>query len=102
MRCGAVQGFSNGLYLLHLSTLYLTYLLAHFFVVRLYDKRDDFNFSIIKFPCFLRSNVPSTPACSVYVYQWSPMIQPVANIEALVDKRKLLTGKVLSLGYTVD
>ena len=30
------------------------------------------------------------------------MIQPVANIEALVDKRKLLTDKVLSLGYIVD
>ena len=35
---------------------------------RLYDKRDDFNFPIVNFP-FLSSNIPSAPACGVYVSQ---------------------------------
>ncbi|KAK3093854.1 hypothetical protein FSP39_021096 [Pinctada imbricata] len=34
----------------------------------LYDKRDDFNFSIINFP-FLSSNIPSSPAYGVFISQ---------------------------------
>ena len=33
-------------------------------ITRLYDKRDDFNFSIVNFP-FLSSNIPSAPAYGV-------------------------------------
>ena len=35
---------------------------------QLFDKRDDFNFYLTKFP-FLRSNVPSSLAYSVFVSQ---------------------------------
>jgi hypothetical protein len=35
---------------------------------KLYDKRDDFNFSIAKFP-YLYSNIPALPAYSVYISQ---------------------------------
>ena len=37
-------------------------------ITRLYDKRDDFNFSIVNFP-FLCSSIPSAPAYGVYVSQ---------------------------------
>ena len=36
--------------------------------VKLYDKRDDFNFNIVNFP-FLSSNIPQSPAYGVYVSQ---------------------------------
>jgi hypothetical protein len=35
---------------------------------KLYDKRDDFNFSIVNFP-FICSNIPAAPACGVYISQ---------------------------------
>ena len=36
--------------------------------IKLYDKRDDFNFNIVNFP-FLSSNIPRSPAYGVYVSQ---------------------------------
>ena len=35
---------------------------------KLYDKRDDFNFSIVNFP-YLCSNIPTSPAYGVFVSQ---------------------------------
>lgn len=35
---------------------------------KIYDKRDDLNFSILNFP-YLCSNMPSIPSCWVYVSQ---------------------------------
>ena len=35
----------------------------------MYDKRDDFNFHIIKFP-FLSSNVPTSPAYGAFISQF--------------------------------
>jgi len=35
---------------------------------KLYDKRDDFNFFIVKYP-FLDSNIPSSPAYGIYMSQ---------------------------------
>jgi hypothetical protein len=34
-----------------------------------YDKRDDFNFSIVIFP-FICSNIPAAPAYGVHIYPW--------------------------------
>ena len=34
---------------------------------RIYDKRDDFNFSIVNFPCIC-SNIPAAPAYGVYIF----------------------------------
>jgi hypothetical protein len=35
---------------------------------QLYDKLDDFNFSIVNFP-YLCSNIPASPAYDVYILQ---------------------------------
>ena len=35
---------------------------------KLYDQRDDFNFSIVNFP-FMQSNIPSSPTYGVYMSQ---------------------------------
>ena len=36
-------------------------------ITNLYDKRDDFNFSIVNFP-FLYSNISAAPAHGIYIY----------------------------------
>ena len=38
------------------------------YVTTVYDKRDDFNFKIVKFP-FMDSNIPAKPAYGVYISQ---------------------------------
>jgi hypothetical protein len=37
---------------------------------QLYDKRDDFNFSIVNFP-YLCSNIPASPAYGIYIAAYS-------------------------------
>ena len=41
---------------------------------KLYDKRDDFNFPIVKFP-FICSNIPAAPAYGVYITQFHTIFQ---------------------------
>ena len=42
--------------------------------IRLYDKRDDFNFSIINFPHF-DSNIPNAPTYGVYISKPIPTLE---------------------------
>ena len=37
------------------------------FETKLYDKRNDFNFEITKFPDLKRSNIPSSPAYGIFI-----------------------------------
>jgi len=52
------------------STSYLDIYFEHdingTLTTKLYDKRDDFNLSIVNYP-FLDSNIPSSPAYGVYM-----------------------------------
>jgi len=54
------------------SAFYLDIYLEHdingTLTIKLYDKRDDFNFSIVNYP-FLNSNIPSSPAYGDYMSQ---------------------------------
>ena len=66
--------------------------------VKLYDKRDDFNFNIVNFP-FLSSNIPQSPAYGVYVSQ---LICYACASSAYIDflvRSLLLTNKLLGQGY---
>ena len=66
--------------------------------VKLYDKRDDFNFNIVNFP-FLSSNIPQSPAYGVYISQLIRYARAsFAYIDFLVRSR-LLTNKLLGQGY---
>ena len=40
-----------------------------FFNSKLYDKRDDFDFEVINFPCMKYSNIPSKPSNGIYLSQ---------------------------------
>ena len=48
--------------------------------VKLYDKRDDFNFYMVNFP-FSSSNIPESPAYGVYVSQ---LIRYVTRVHPLL------------------
>ena len=65
--------------------------------VKLYDKRDDFDFNIVNFQ-FLSSNIPKSPAYGVYVSQ---LIRYARAYSVYSDflVRSLLTRKLLGQGY---
>ena len=65
---------------------------------RLYNKRDDFNFPIANFP-FLSSNIPSAQAYGVYVSQLNRYASPYSYYQDFMERRKVLTTKLLSQGY---
>jgi len=48
--------------------LYIEHDIYGTLTTKLYDKRDDFNFPIVKYP-FLGSKIPSSPAHGVYLSQ---------------------------------
>lgn len=65
---------------------------------KLYDKRDDFNFSIVNFP-YLCSNLTSSPAYGVYVSQLIRYARACATYEQFIKRGKLLTNKLLEQKY---
>ena len=65
---------------------------------KLYDKRDDFNFSIVNFP-YLCRNIPSSPAYGVYVSQLIRYAIACSTYEQFIMRGKLLTNKLLKQEY---
>ena len=84
------------------SASYLDLLLEHDnegkLSVKLYDKRDDFNFPIVNFP-FLCSNIPLSPAYGVYMSQLIRYARASYKYEDFLARGKLLTNKLLTQGY---
>jgi hypothetical protein len=64
---------------------------------KLYDKRDDFNFSIVHFP-FLCSNIPISPAQVFISRNWLDM-QELVRHTMFIIQRSLLTKKLISQGF---
>jgi len=54
--------------------------------MKLYDKRDDFNFPIVNFP-FVCNNIPAAPVYEVYITQ------------DFLDRGLLITRKLLNQGF---
>ena len=67
--------------------------------VKLYDKRDDFNFDNVNFP-FLSSNIPQSPAYGVFVSQLIRYARASSLYEDLIMRSQLLTSKLLKQGST--
>ena len=66
--------------------------------VKLYDKRDAFNFNIVNFP-FLSSNIPQYPAYGVYVSQLIRYGRASSAYGDFLVRSRLLTRKLLGQGY---
>lgn len=65
---------------------------------KLYDKRDDFNFTIVNFP-FLDSNIPASPAYGVFVSQLIRYARACSTYTDFLGRASLLTSKLLQQGY---
>ena len=66
--------------------------------VKIYDKRDDFNFDIVNFP-FLCGNIPQSPSYGVYVSQLIRFARASTFYEDFLLRSRRLTSKLLGQGY---
>ena len=66
-----------------------------------YDKRDDFNFHITNFP-FLSSNIPSSPAYSVFISQLIRYARSCSSYECFILRAARLSSKLLGQGYVME
>ena len=84
------------------SASYLDLFLRHdgygHLTTRLYDKRDDFDFSVVNFP-FLSSNIPASPAYGVYISQLIRYARACSNYTDFLQRCVLQTEKLLIQGY---
>ena len=67
----------------------------------LYDKRDDFNFHITKFP-FLRSNIPSSLPHGVFISQLIRYARASSSYECFILRAMRLSNKLLGQGYVKE
>jgi hypothetical protein len=61
--------------------------------MKLYDKRDDFNFPIVNFP-FIYSNIPAAPAYGVYISQMIRYSRACGSYQDFLDRGLLLGRRV--------
>ena len=71
-----------------------------FFSAKIYDKRDDFDLDIVKFP-FLDGDVPRATSYGVYISQ--PIrfarVSRLSHVADFNSRNKILTAKLLKQGY---
>ena len=65
---------------------------------KIYDKRDDFDFDIVKFP-FLDGDVPHSPSSGVYISQLIRFARVCSHVDDFNTHNKCLTAKLLNMGY---
>ena len=70
----------------------------NFVSIKIYDKRDDFDFAIEKFP-FLDSDVPRSTSYGVYISQLIRFARVYSHVADISSRNKLLTQKVFKQGY---
>ena len=76
--------------------LYLHLSISNGFVSsKLYDKRDDFDFDIVKFPLFLDGNVSRRPSYGVYISQLIRFARVCSHVDDFNTRNKCLTAKLL-------
>ena len=68
------------------------------YVTTVYDKRDDFNFKIVKFP-FMDSNIPAKPAYGVYISQLVRIGRICERYEAFVERHRMITSRLIHQGF---
>ena len=66
--------------------------------IKIYDKRDDFDFEIVNFP-FLDGDVPRFTSYGVYISQLICFARASSYVADFNTRNKLLTQKLLKQGY---
>ena len=69
--------------------------------MKLYDKRDDFNFPIVNFP-FICNNIPAAPPDGVNISQLIRYSRACGSYHDFLDGGLLLTRKLLNQGFIND
>ena len=62
--------------------------------VKIYDKREDFNFKTVNFP-FLGGGVPRSPSYGVYISQLIRFARVCSNVDDFNNRNLFLTAKLL-------
>ena len=65
---------------------------------KIYNKRDEFNFEIVKFPV-LDGNVPCSPSYGIYISQLNSFAGVCSYVDDFNNRNLFLTAKLLKQGY---
>jgi hypothetical protein len=65
---------------------------------QLYDKRDDFSFTILNFP-YICSNIPPSPPYGVYISQLIRYARACSTYYQFLSRSRLLTDKLMLQGF---
>ena len=65
---------------------------------KIYDRQDDFNFEIVKFP-FLDGDFPRSPSYGVYISQLTCFARVCSNVDDFNNRNLFLIVKLLKQGY---
>ena len=65
---------------------------------KIYDKRDDFDFSIVNFP-FLDGDVPRSTSYGIYISQLVRFSRACNNVKDFNERNLCITCKLLKQGY---
>ena len=66
--------------------------------IKIYDKRDDYDFEIVNFP-FLDVDVPQSTSYGVYISQIIRFARASSHVADFNTRNKLLSQKLLKQGY---
>ena len=69
-------------------------------ITKHYDERDDFNFTIVKFP-FKCNKIPAAPAYGECISQLMRYSRASGYYQDFLDRGLLLTRKLLNQGFTL-
>ena len=72
----------------------------HRLSIKLYDKRDDFDFPIVNFP-FICSNIPQSPAYGVFISQLIRYARACSSYEDFLYRGRMLASKLCAQGFIV-
>ena len=69
-----------------------------FVKTKTFDKQDDFDFDIVKFP-FLDGDIPRSASYGVYISQFIQFARVSSHVDDFNIRNKVLTAKLLRQGY---
>ena len=69
-----------------------------FVKIKIYDKRDDFDFDLVNFP-FLDGDVHCSTSYGVYISQLIRLARVSSHVDDFYTRNKVLTAKLLRQGY---
>ena len=90
----------------HRRIIYFSFILGRFakhrcwrkLTTQLYDKRDDFSFTIVNFP-YICSKIPLSPAYGVYISQLIRYARACSTYDQFLSRSRLLTDKLMLQGF---